>query len=386
MLLTSEIRNMIDRSYLLNRSFALTRIYIHLIYTNYNPNVLCPRCLSKMPPDKIVYLFGAGSTIAETQYAGILEKPSLEYISEMVIKKAKEGELSQALSEIESDDIRDIELYISLLESVRTKKYFAIADKLRSLFSKSIQDALKIEGNTIEPTITNALLQMHGAIKEEEKLMGVISLNYDNLLDRAFEEVFGGVNYGIDCRCEKAKYTIQREGPVLLKLHGSFNWRGGFPSVKIDEEQAQSGEEESMIWIPPSIQKEKDSYPFNILWGKASELLDCDVLRIVGCNLRQNDWGLLSMIYYSQLEAHETYEIQLINSHQEGELIRQRNGFLRNIKILGELENCQDLVDPPPQNPFESWLRLTLAKLREKGVKIDELGLKHINALLGVTS
>jgi hypothetical protein len=141
-----------------------------------------------------------------------------------------------------------------------------------------------------------------------------------------------------------------------------------------------------MLWIPPGIEKDKDAYPFNILWGKAFEMLDCDVLRIVGCKLKQNDWGLLSLIFNTQLETDQTYEIQLIDFHREGELIRQRNGFLRNVKILGELENCQDLVDPPPSNPFESWLRLKLASLREKGVRIDELGLDHINALLGATN
>ncbi|MGD0159660.1 MAG: hypothetical protein ABSB89_05120 [Candidatus Bathyarchaeia archaeon] len=340
-----------------------------------------------MPPKKIVYLFGAGATIAETQYAGVQEKPSLEYISETVIRKAKEeGELAEALSEIEPDDITDIELYISLLESARTKKYLELAGKLRSLFSKSIQDALKMEGNIIEPMLTNALLQMHGTIREEERFAGAISLNYDNLLDRAFNGVFGGVNYGIDCRCKKAGYSIRKRGPALLKLHGSFNWSRGFPSVEIDEEQAQLGEEESMLWIPPGIEKDKDAYPFNILWGKAFEMLDCDVLRIVGCKLKQNDWGLLSLIFNTQLETDQTYEIQLIDFHREGELIRQRNGFLRNVKILGELENCQDLVDPPPSNPFESWLRLKLASLREKGVRIDELGLDHINALLGATN
>jgi hypothetical protein len=125
-------------------------------------------------------------------------------------------------------------------------------------------------------------------------------------------------------------------------------------------------------------------YPFNLLWGRAYELLDCDILRVIGCKLSQNDWGLISLLFNTQLEAGNAYQIELICSHESGEKIRERNGFLRNVKILGELENCQDLIDPEPLNVFESWLRSKIAVHRGRGVALDSLGLSHINKLLGV--
>ena len=86
------------------------------------------------------------------------------------------------------------------------------------------------------------------------------------------------------------------------------------------------------------------------------------------------------------MEPGGVYEIQLICSHKGGENIRKRNGFLKNVKILGELENCQDLIEPPLKNTFESWLRVRLGLLREEGVPLDDLELPHVNKILGVRS
>lgn len=349
---------------------------------------LTSKCEFVMPPKKVVYLFGAGATQGEAQYeAGLGEGLSLENVSEKAISLGKEEQKLQVmLSEIERDDIKDIELYISLLESVNTKKYSELASALRSFFCQSIQENL-ISGKTpIEPSLTMALLEMHEKLAENEKFIGAISLNYDNMLDRAFNEVFKGINYGIKCKCEKAVYNVGEEFPLLIKLHGSFNWKKGFRFVLIDEEQAQVAKQAEMLWIPPSIEKERDAYPFNLLWGKAFQMLDCDILRIVGCKLSQNDWGLISLLFNTQLEPGGVYEIQLICSHKGGENIRKRNGFLKNVKILGELENCQDLIEPPLKNTFESWLRVRLGLLREEGVPLDDLELPHVNKILGVRS
>lgn len=339
-----------------------------------------------MPPKKVVYLFGAGATIGEWQFAvgETGEKLSLRSVSESVITKAKtETGFEDMLSDVSTDDIKDIELYISLLESVHTKKYSDLIGLLRSLFCKTIQENLMHKGVLIDPNLTMALLEMHSAIADDESFVGAISLNYDNLLDRAYNEVFKGLNYGIKCKCEKANYTINEELKTLIKLHGSFNWKRGFRFINIDEAQAQLAEQSEMLWIPPSIEKERDAFPFNLLWGKAFEMLDCDILRIVGCKLSQNDWGLISLLFDTQLETGGAYKIELICSHEGGMDIKKRNGFLKNVYVLGELENCQDLIDSPPFNTFESWLRSKLAIHRGKGVEFGVLELPHIDLLMG---
>ena len=43
-----------------------------------------------MSAKKVVYLLGAGSTIAEAFYAGIEQKLTLRDVSELVVEKAKE--------------------------------------------------------------------------------------------------------------------------------------------------------------------------------------------------------------------------------------------------------------------------------------------------------
>ncbi len=344
------------------------------------------RGVSYLAPKKVVYLFGAGATIGEWQYAvgETGEKLSLVSVSEAAITQVKkEKDYEDLLSDIAVDDIKDLELYISLLESVHTKSYEELVGMLRFLFCKSIQENLLYNDTPIEPNLTKALFEMHKAIIEDEILAGVISLNYDNLLDRAFNEIFGGIDYGIKGNCEKDEYNIGEDFPLLIKLHGSFNWKRGFRSIIIDEEQAKLVEQREMLWIPPSIEKERDSYPFNLLWGKAFQLLDCDILRIIGCKLSQNDWGLISLLFNTQLESGGVYKIEVICPHEDGMNIRNRNGFLKNMYVLGELDNCQDFVDNPPLNTFESWLRSKLAIHREQGVQFTELGLPHIDRLMG---
>jgi hypothetical protein len=339
-----------------------------------------------MTAKRIVYLFGAGATMAEASYAGIVEPLSLEHISELVIENAKKRrKLKPMLGYLQPDDIKDIELYISLLESLKTKKYSNMTSVLRSLFCQILERNLLQNNTLIKPVLTMALLQMHEAIREKEELKGAISLNYDSLLDHAFNEIYGGLNYGVKSRCADTTndYNIDGNRIPLIKLHGSFNWRRGFPYITVDEQQALSGEQEEMLWLPPSIEKERDSYPFNILWGKAFELLDCDVLRIVGCNLSQNDWGLLSLLFTTQLKTDEAYQIELIKSHAGGLAIRSRNGFLKHVRVFGELEGCKEIAEYGTQNVFESWLKIKISTLREKDLCSSNQGLVYINKIMG---
>ncbi len=123
-----------------------------------------------MPPIKVVYLFGAGATMAEASVNG-LEKPlSLVQISEAVMKKAKKLKTTKEIFRdvSESSEI-DIEHYISLLETLRTRKYDIAAETLRSLFCETVEANLVKDDTQIEPTLEMALLQMHKSIRENEE-------------------------------------------------------------------------------------------------------------------------------------------------------------------------------------------------------------------------
>lgn len=338
-----------------------------------------------MPAKGIVYLLGAGATIAEAQFTGIEQDLSLKSVSEMVIEKAKShAETKDLLENISKDDIIDIERYISLLEDMQIQNYVELAAKLRNMFCECMQSNLHPDGELISPVLMMALLQMHeiDEVKEMEELKGVITLNYDNLLDHAFNEVFGSVNYGISCDCTCGTYRVSQESLPLIKLHGSFNWRRGFPEIIIDE--AYSGSQEEMMWIPPGIEKERGRYPFNMLWGKAYELLNCDVLRIVGCSLSLNDWGLTSLLFRTQLrgDPKDRYIIEIINSHDTGRRIRTENGYLGRVKPLGELENCQDFVEYTPPNVFQSWITNKAQSFAAAGIELVGKG-TYLDKLIG---
>src|SRR3972149_11477746 len=96
-------------------------------------------------------------------------------------------------SYISDDDGPDnIEHFISLLEAIRINKYDDAASFLKKLFREDI------EGYTVslKPRLIFALLEIHEIKKEQEKLVGVLTTNYDNLLDLAFEEKYGLIDYG----------------------------------------------------------------------------------------------------------------------------------------------------------------------------------------------
>lgn len=99
--------------------------------------------------------------------------------------------------------------------------------------------------------------------------------------------------------------------------------------------------------------------------------------------LSQNDWGLLSLLYGTQLEALQPYNIELICSHSGGENIRNKYGFLRNVKILGELDNCQDYIEVRPPNTFLAWLLAKVSSLKASGFNLEEKNLKYVNQITG---
>jgi hypothetical protein len=245
-------------------------------------------------------------------------------------------------------------------------------------------------GKPIEPLLAMALLEMHNAteIQAFEQLNGIITLNYDDLLDRAFNKIHGGVNYGIACKCVSGNYHISQKEPPLVKLHGSFNWRSGSPIRIVGGKKAGLRGQQEMIWIPPSIEKEMDRYPFNLLWGKAFELLDCDTLRIVGCSLSRNDWGVLSLLFFSQLGSapKRSYQIEIINQQKTGNKMRREIGFLRHLKVLGELDGCQEFDNEEQEIPnvFETWLKRKLWLLKDNGIPVDDpkLKLEFVNELM----
>ena len=175
-----------------------------------------------------------------------------------------------------------------------------------------------------------------------EKLSGILTLNYDDYIEAAITSVYDiadSVDFGIAFHQRRSTRRI-----TLLKLHGSFNWKDCWPVQLIAD-----GDSAEPLWIPPGIQKAKGGYPFNVLWGRAREMLQCDLLRVVGCRLSPNDWDLLSLLFTtrhaSDLDA-LPYVVEVIDSPGRAEELKRRYPFLdvRSILDITEYDIGRQLV------------------------------------------
>jgi hypothetical protein len=180
-------------------------------------------------------------------------------------------------------------------------------------------------------------------VKKKEELLGLVSLNYDTVLDEAYKAIFGiDPNY-----CFSFQGKPQKEPIPLLKLHGSFNWD------KIDIR----GKRRNLDIIPLGSTKNYLHIPYNFIWSRALELLiQCDVLRVIGCSLSQNDIHLIDLLFKAHLEKGEPFEIQIIGPETTGESIQRTYGFFPRIQRLTQIE--PPLVrEETTKNAFKTWLR-----------------------------
>ena len=178
-----------------------------------------------------------------------------------------------------------------------------------------------------------ALVDMHQVADNEERLNGFLTLNYDVLLERAIIEALGReVNFGIAPLDETDRHV------TVLKMHGSFGWSKNWP-IETDLRHGEG------VWIPPGIKKPKNDYPFNVIWGRARELLDCDVLRIIGCNLGSNDWDLVSLLFSTRLThvSARAYSIEVISDFETADRIGKQFPYL-DVRWLPELPRIGDQI------------------------------------------
>lgn len=191
---------------------------------------------------------------------------------------------------------------------------------------------------------------------------------------------------------ETPKSQIRGDSIKVLKLHGSFNWHNIRPIAVKDMASLES---ENTLWIPPGVEKKKENYPFNLLWGKAIEyLMTCDVLRVVGCSLSRNDWGLIPILYtVQQFNKNETnMEIQVIDYPEAIDTIKNTYKYLKVVGLFDLPEFLSFYKDQFPNakndssviteikakfsnnekaNPLQEWLDSKIDDLIKRKVVID---------------
>lgn len=281
---------------------------------------------------KIAYLLGAGATQGAIDHAGGQLGQLMWHLAPELVKRLvdvirdsfdNDTRLLRIVNEI--DEGTDFEQLITFFDDSPSERLRAVGSQLQQIFQTVLHERLLAIEDEIGDGVLDlfeVLIDMH-QVNERESLAGFLTLNYDFFLERAIRNFPSkGVDLGFreDDRTEMVK---------VLKLHGSFGWKNDWP---IDVAETY----EDSHWIPPGIRKQKTRYPFNGLWSGALDLLDCDVLRIIGCNLGPNDWDLVSLIFsckYSHVER-PPFQVEVIGSPAGAERIRERFPYLLVRSIL----------------------------------------------------
>lgn len=308
---------------------------------------------------RVVYLLGAGASHGSVKAVGsdhgiLMSDLNPELASEagdLVTGEeySQHEELLDLVNDIVTEDI-DPEHIITFLDQSPSAIHQSFAEDLKTIFEGVLKERLTAIDEELDDPPTHlyeALLDMHEQTGFDEELAGIISINYDRYVERAIEAFpKHSVDFGVRVQGnEKGEDAIQ-----LLKLHGSFGWTESWPISADDSE--------STLWIPPGIQKARDRYPFNVLWGRAREMLDCDVLRIIGCGLSPNDWDLISLLFNTRLSnsRDQSYPIEVIDSPSSAQNLSREFPYL-DIRSVLEIDGIgPNLVseflggDPRPFN------------------------------------
>lgn len=333
----------------------------------------------KPNPKQIVYLFGAGATQAEVDYLGArpinLLMREHERLGEGVSRRILRRIGQRAIPFSGEDRGVDIEKLISLLSASGLDSHSRLAERMRQHYFEEICRSLVESGIIERPQLAIGLLEMHQntSFREEvEALRGIITTNHDGLLQIASQEVFQAVNLGFPFASGDLTPANSDPVPPLLQLHGSFTWKFGVP-VKVAKLRTDARYSADTTWIPPTILKESKNYPFNKLTGLAYEILakQCDVLRVVGASLTQNDWNVLSLIFNAQRHGEyvkgTAFGIELIMSHDGGKNIQTDCSYLKKITPIGFLTEGQFAGYKDPDLPPDSEMRNVFAYwLKEK--------------------
>ena len=197
----------------------------------------------------------------------------LENVTSLVARDEKGfGKVPEIINSLISGD-SDIEQVITFLDESPSEAFRRYANVLREAFVLALERKLVEVETELKETpfhLYTALIDMYNVSKLPESLAGILTINYDEYIEKAIAANDRPIDFGVSV----VQDEIEGEAIKLIKLHGSFGWQDVFPILR--------SKGDAPLWIPPGIQKAKERYPFNFLWGLARELLSCDVVRIIG--------------------------------------------------------------------------------------------------------
>lgn len=342
-------------------------------------------------PTKVVYLIGAGASQACVSSVGSPRKILMQDLAKPLCDKLREltnngfsgdDRLENIVNSI-MDGSTDVEHIITFLDDTPSVTHRQFAGEMKKAFEEVLRkelNCIRKENQGDETRLYKVLVDMYNIDQFRERLQGIITINYDEFIEEAIEQVRDcSVDFGI-----KIEPTSQQPKRVrLLKLHGSFGWQDTWPISR----GRSDGE---TVWIPPGIYKAKQAYPFSVLWGLAREMLSCEVLRIIGCSLKTNDWDLISLLFSMRHGSSEDHpRIEVIDTPLHVENLKKSYPYLNVLSILEvepigsqliagitgwqareygkfsdeERDQIMSKLAQRPSNWFELWLTLKVESL-----------------------
>lgn len=300
----------------------------------------------------VVYLIGAGGSHACIKAVGStrgilmsdLGGELAEKVKDLVLNEEEFGCLLGVVNEV-VDESADIEHLITFFDESPAFSHRRFAEELRRIFEtvlKSKLMAIEMELGPARASLYSALLDMYNVKGFEEDLKGILTLNYDDYIESAIHEIYGHADQ-VDVELGRSLGRPE-QGWHLLKLHGSFGWEDSWPISRRDISSMSKP-----MWIPPGIRKGKERYPFNLLWGLAREMLDCDIVRVIGCRLGPSDWDLISLLFgtrHANSRRDRPYSIEIIDSPWRAERLKESYPYLdvRSIFEIDTLDVGRKLV------------------------------------------
>ena len=293
---------------------------------------------------KVAYLIGAGASHACIKALGSprgilmrdLAPELVAAIRELVLNEAEFGSLSGVVNEVVAENA-DIEHLITFFDESPASTHRRFAEELRRVFENVLRSklmAIESELGSDRVNLYSALLDMYNVEGFDESLNGILTLNYDDYIEGAVCEIYDQAEH-VDLVPGRELGMGVVDGWSFLKLHGSFGWGDEWPIAK---RTIASGSRP--LWIPPGIRKGKERYPFNLVWGKARDVLNCDVVRIIGCRLGASDWDLISLLFgtrHANSSRNRPYTIEIIDSPSHAKSLKESYPYL-DVRSLLEIE------------------------------------------------
>ena len=227
---------------------------------------------------------------------------------------SKYEDLSYLVNEVITEDT-DLEHLITFLADSPSLVHRQFAEDLRKCFYTVLANKLREVESELKDQrfdLYAMLLDMYNMEDCPETLNGILTINYDDYIEAAESYLTSSDDTSVDYGIDIGPRSGTQRGLRIVKLHGSFSWQDKWP-IRLGE--LPNGE--TPLWIPPGIHKAKERYPFNLLWGRAREILQCDVLRIIGCRLSPNDWDLIALLFTSRhavVNGARPFTIEIIDS------------------------------------------------------------------------